>query len=103
LTPERRERIVSALEDGIPIAIVAQNVGARRSKLHEWISSGRVVRHRRPEPLELVPKIAAAEGASSSTSDSLEEQSVSERRDRRSGERSGWNSRTFSRTRYTER
>jgi hypothetical protein len=34
LTPERRERIESELADGIPIAIVAQNVGVGRSTLH---------------------------------------------------------------------
>ena len=53
--PERHERIESELADGIPIAIVAQNVGIGRSTLHEWLSSGRVVRHSRPmKPLEVV-------------------------------------------------
>jgi hypothetical protein len=36
-----RERIERELADGIPIAIVAQNVGVARSTLHEWIATGR--------------------------------------------------------------
>jgi hypothetical protein len=72
LTPERRERIESELADGIPIAIVAQNVGVGRSTLHEWLSSGRVVRRvtsADPAPLELVQGSPAENGSP----DSLEE------------------------------
>jgi hypothetical protein len=52
LTPELPERIESELSDGIPIVVVAQNLGVGRSTLHEWIDSVRV---RRPRAkLELV-------------------------------------------------
>jgi hypothetical protein len=46
LTEERRGRIESELADGIPIAIVAQNVGVGRSTLHELD----LVREARPSP-----------------------------------------------------
>jgi transposase len=67
LTPERRERIESELADGIPIAIVAQNLGVGRSTLHEWIANGRVTRRRRRrDPLRLVarPDVAPTDATS---------------------------------------
>jgi hypothetical protein len=67
LTPERRERIESELADGIPIAIVAQNVEVGRSTLHEWIANGRVTRRRRRrDPLRLVarPDVAPTDATS---------------------------------------
>jgi hypothetical protein len=71
LTSELRETIERQLADGIPVAVVAQNASVSRSTLHSWISSGRVVRRRRRDPLKLVARPVEA-SAESSTVD-LEE------------------------------
>jgi hypothetical protein len=63
LTSELRERIELDLADGIPIAVVAQNVGVGRSTLAGWLAAGRVARRPHPRRLELVYE-SPPEGAS---------------------------------------
>jgi hypothetical protein len=71
LTPKLRERIELDLEDGISFVVVAQNVGVGRSTLHGWISSGRVSRRRRRDPLTLVPESPAEDDRDPSLEDAL--------------------------------
>jgi hypothetical protein len=51
LTGARRERIERELAEGIPVTVVAQNVGVHKSTVHSWLANGRVVRRPRVDPL----------------------------------------------------
>ena len=63
LTPELRERIEAELAQGVPVVVVAQNVGVSKSTVHSWLGSGRVVRRRPADPLDFREERPAEDGS----------------------------------------
>ena len=56
LTDELRDTIERELAEGIPVVVVAQNVGIGKSSIHSWLGHGRVVRCPPADPLQLAPR-----------------------------------------------
>lgn len=55
LTDELRDTIERESAEGIPVVVVAQNVGIGKSTIHSWLGKGRVVRRPPADPLDLPP------------------------------------------------